>query len=139
MRHCSGWCAFCRSSLRRCGVQLHLLGFALTAAARLVRAVTSSSLFEMGRPASAGWQRALRGRRARVAQATDEFGVFVSLVYGFFEGLAGPLARWLFLLHVLLSLFLCKAKLLERSKLLERGKLESQLCGPPSRERERVV
>ena len=48
---------------RRCGVQLHSLGFALTAEARSGRAVTPSIQFEMGRPASAGWQRALRGRR----------------------------------------------------------------------------
>ena len=83
-------------------MQLHLLGSALTAAARLVRAVTSSSLFEMGRPASAGWQRALRGRCARVAQATDEFHFFDVLVYGISVGLAGPLVRWLYLNYALL-------------------------------------
>ena len=50
-----------------------MLAFTITKAARLVRLVTSSSMFEMGRPASAGWQRALRGRCARDAYVTDEF------------------------------------------------------------------
>ena len=58
-----------------------MLAFAITAAARLVRAVTSSGLLEMGRPVPAGWQRAPRGRRARDAHVTDEFCPCVMLVY----------------------------------------------------------
>ena len=108
------------------------LGFALTAAARLVRAVTSNSRFEMGRPAAAGWQRAPRGRRARVAQATDEFGAFVSLVYGTLEGLAGPVARLLFLLYGLFVdfLYLLSFFYVERRKLLQRSKLQKVSLSP---------
>ena len=68
-----------------------MLAFALTAAARLVRAVTSSSVFEMGRPAPAGWQRAVRGRRARDAHVRDEVYLCVMLVYGNLRALRG---RW---------------------------------------------
>ena len=68
-----------------------MLAFARTAAARLVRAVTSISVFEMGRPAPAGWQRALRGRRVRDAHVTDEFNLCVLLVYGNLRALRG---RW---------------------------------------------
>ena len=68
-----------------------MLAFAFTAAARLERAVTSSSLLEMGRPVPAGWQRAPRRRRARDAHVTDEYDLFLLLVFGNSRALRG---RW---------------------------------------------
>ena len=53
-----------------------MLAFAFTAAARLERAVTSSSLLEMGRPVPAGRQRALRDRWVRDAEVSLKKGIW---------------------------------------------------------------
>ena len=98
---------------------MRTLAFTFTAAARLVRAVTSSGLLGTGRPVPAGWQRALRDRWVRDAQVTDEHSPLVSLVYGIWRALRGRLARWLIDLGFLLSFLFCKAKLKKKAKMAD--------------------
>ena len=75
----------------------------------------------MGCSASAGWQRALRGRRPG-RSVKDELQNTNELVYD--TDLAGPLVRWFDMRYHFLSVLYGEVKLLEREE-----KSESQVRG----------